>query len=185
MVVRRAIFLTFLVCAIFTSVYAQVIAKIADIKAWKEEQVIYTSFGVENAFTDRMEKAIKSGIPSTFTYYIMLVESNSALFGEKRVVSRTIKRTVTYDIINNRYFVTMREGDDPIAMANFDEVKKLMVSVNKIAVAPTSWLLPNREYKLKVKAELDKIKLPFYLHYLFIFVSLWDFKTDWVEVDIK
>lgn len=185
MVLRRVIFLTLLVCTILVSAHAQNKAHMADIKAWKEEQVIYTSFRVENAFTDRMEKAIKSGIPSTFTYYIMLVESSSNLFGQKRVVSRTLKRTVTYDIINNRYFVTMREGEDPIATTNFDEVKRLMVSVDKVAVAPVSWLLPNREYKLRIKAELDKIKLPFYLHYLLIFVSLWDFKTDWAEVDIR
>jgi len=32
-------------------------------------------------------------------------------------------------------------------------------------------------------AELDKIRLPLYLHYVFFFLSLWDFETDWYAVD--
>ena len=180
----RVIALIFLFCAISASSFAQDAAQIVGIKAWKEGQVLYTSFKVENAFTDRMEKAILSGIPSTFTFYVVLVDTSSNMFSN-RVVSRIIKRTVTYDIINKRYFVIPREGEDAIPCDDFDEAKKLMTSLDKIAVAPTSWLLSNHAYKLRVKAELDKIKLPFYLHYLFIFVSLWDFKTDWVEVDIK
>jgi len=32
---------------------------------------------------------------------------------------------------------------------------------------------------LRIKAELDPIKLPLHLEYLFFFVSLWDFETDW------
>jgi hypothetical protein len=34
-------------------------------------------------------------------------------------------------------------------------------------------------------AQLDKIRLPFYLHYVLFFVSLWDFETDWYAVDFR
>jgi len=36
---------------------------------------------------------------------------------------------------------------------------------------------------LRVKAELEKVRLPLYLHYVLFFVSLWDFETDWYTVD--
>ena len=34
-----------------------------------------------------------------------------------------------------------------------------------------------------VKAELEKVRLPLYLHYVLFFVSLWDFETDWFTID--
>ena len=34
-------------------------------------------------------------------------------------------------------------------------------------------------------AELNKIQLPLYLHYVFFFLSLWDFETDWHSVDFR
>jgi len=34
-------------------------------------------------------------------------------------------------------------------------------------------------------AELDKLELPLYLHYIFFFLYLWDFKTDWHAVDFR
>lgn len=32
---------------------------------------------------------------------------------------------------------------------------------------------------MQAMAELNKIRLPFHLHYVFFFLSLWDFETDW------
>jgi len=36
---------------------------------------------------------------------------------------------------------------------------------------------------LGAKAELNKLTLPFHLHYVLFFVSLWDFETDWYTID--
>lgn len=171
-------------CAVALPAYARRKAVITDVHIQREGQLIYASFKVQNAFTERMEKALKSGIPSTFTYKIVLEEVGKG-FGTRKVISRTITRTVTYDTINDRYFVTLREGADPVTTKDLAEAERLMTTVDRFAVAPTSWLLPNRSYKLRIKAELEKIKLPFYLHYLLVFVSLWDFETDWVEVEIQ
>ena len=32
-----------------------------------------------------------------------------------------------------------------------------------------------------MKAKLDKARLPLRMEYLFFFVSLWDFETDWYQ----
>ena len=32
---------------------------------------------------------------------------------------------------------------------------------------------------LRIKTELEPVKLPLHLEYLMFFVSLWDFETDW------
>jgi hypothetical protein len=32
-----------------------------------------------------------------------------------------------------------------------------------------------------IKAKLDKVRLPLGMEYVFFFVSLWDFETDWYK----
>jgi len=48
-----------------------------------------------------------------------------------------------------------------------------------VEVRPSSPLKPGLPSELRIKAELDAVKLPFHLEYLFFFVSLWDFETKW------
>jgi hypothetical protein len=37
-------------------------------------------------------------------------------------------------------------------------------------------------YQIRMKAELSKVNLPLFFRYIFFFVSLWDFETDWQKV---
>ena len=37
----------------------------------------------------------------------------------------------------------------------------------------------NEYYYVQIKAKLDKVRLPLHMEYVFFFVSLWDFETDW------
>ncbi|WP_353806870.1 DUF4390 domain-containing protein [Desulfobacter sp.] len=36
---------------------------------------------------------------------------------------------------------------------------------------------------MRIKAELEKVTLPLWLHYIFFFVSYWDFETDWYVIN--
>ena len=58
-----------------------------------------------------------------------------------------------------------------------------MTEIRNIEVIPLKKLEPGARYQLRVKAELEKVRLPLYLHYVLFFVSLWDFETDWYTVD--
>ncbi len=60
-----------------------------------------------------------------------------------------------------------------------------MAEVKNIHVVPLSELRARSKYQLRVKAELEKVQLPLYLHYVLFFVSLWDFETDWYTVDFR
>jgi hypothetical protein len=48
---------------------------------------------------------------------------------------------------------------------------------------PLNKLERNRRYCVRVKARLDKVRLPLRMEYVFFFVSLWDFETDWYRQD--
>jgi len=55
--------------------------------------------------------------------------------------------------------------------------------VKGLKVAPLQRLVKGNKYQLRVKAELQKVRLPLNLHYVLFFLSLWDFDTDWYTVD--
>ena len=54
-----------------------------------------------------------------------------------------------------------------------------------LSLAPLSWVIISEIFpdQIRAKAELSKLTLPFFLHYVFFFVSLWDFETDWYTID--
>jgi len=48
-----------------------------------------------------------------------------------------------------------------------------------LEIRPTPPLKSGIPIYLRIKAALDPVRLPLHSEYLFFFVSLWDFKTDW------
>jgi hypothetical protein len=52
-----------------------------------------------------------------------------------------------------------------------------------LSIVPLAQLQKGQQYQVRAKAKLSKLTLPFYLHYVLFFVSLWDFETDWYTID--
>jgi len=81
------------------------------------------------------------------------------------------------------FIVTRSELPEQMATSkDFIWAKKLMTTV-EVPVVPISALKKGDKYELRLKAELNKVKLPLYLHYIFFFTSLWDFETDWYYIN--
>ena len=53
-----------------------------------------------------------------------------------------------------------------------------MSEVDSLKIVPLSALEKGGHYQIRAKAQLSKLTLPLYLHYVLFFVSLWDFETD-------
>jgi hypothetical protein len=84
----------------------------------------------------------------------------------------------------NEFRVTRSEDNhSELVLKEFDAAKKAMAEIKNIVVVPLLELSKDSNYQLRVKAELEKVRLPMYLHYVLFFVSLWDFETDWYTVD--
>jgi hypothetical protein len=60
-----------------------------------------------------------------------------------------------------------------------------MAEVVGLRVTEIQNLHEGLHYQIHMMAELDKIRLPFYLHNVFFFLSLWDFQTDWYTIDFR
>jgi len=86
---------------------------------------------------------------------------------------------IQYDPIRGEYHVTLEENGSSRMTSNLQEAKNWMARVEEVEIRPSSQLKPGKSTELRIKAELDPVKLPFRLEYLFFFVSLWDFETKW------
>jgi hypothetical protein len=136
------------------------------------------NFDVENCFTEKMEEAIQSGIRTTFTFYTNLYQKRS-WWRDRKMDSIEFRHTIQYHPIQKIYQVTLEENSSSLTTSSLEEAKTLMSKVKELKIRPSSPLVPGIPTYLRIKAELDMVKLPLHLEYLFFFVSLWDFETDW------
>ena len=77
------------------------------------------------------------------------------------------------------------KNEETISVKDLDGAMNLMSEITGVKVAKLSNLSKDSRYQVRMMAELDKIRLPLYLDYVFFFLSLWDFKTDWYTVDFR
>jgi hypothetical protein len=167
----------FLIWALPLSAFCEE-ASIKGVSVKGSDGVWKVGFHVENCFTERMEEAIQSGIRTVFTFYFNLYQKRK-LWRDRKVASMEFHHTIQYDPIRGEYRVTMEENGSSRVTSNLQEAKNWMAKVEEAEVRLSSKLKPGVPTELRIKAELDPVKLPFHLEYLFFFVSLWDFETKW------
>lgn len=160
-------------------------AYLSDIVITNVEDHLLVYFTVKECFTPEMNSAIESGIETSFTFFVKLYEKIDLSFDNK-VTDLEVKHSIKFDSLKKVYEVRLSERENKvITVKDFEEAKKLMSEVIALKVTPLSNLREGADYQLQMMAELDKITLPFYLHYVLFFLSLWDFETDWHTIDFR
>ena len=147
----------------------------------RDDLLIYLA--VEGAFREKMENAISSGVPAAFSFFVNLYRVRG-FWLDKELAELKIQHTIKYDNLKNEYIVTRSyDAEQQRVIKSFDEAKKLMAEIDSLKVIDLSQLEKGTRYQIRTKAQLSKLTLPFYLHYVLFFVSLWDFETDWYTID--
>jgi hypothetical protein len=147
----------------------------------RDDLLLYLT--AKDAFPEKIESAIHSGVPATFTFYVNLHRVRS-LWLDKMITEIKLAHKLKYDNLKKEYIVTRSwEDNRPLTVKTFEEAKKLMTEVDNLTIVPLIQLEKGQQYQIRAKAELDKMTLPFYLHYVLFFVSFWDFETDWHTID--
>jgi len=160
-------------------------AGLTDIVVTNTRDDLLVYFVVTHCFTEGMERAIQNGIPTTFTFYVELQEKGEWLWN-KTIAEVTLRHEVRYDNLKKLYEVHVPERNQKLVqVADLEDAKKLMSEVVGLKVTELKNLRKGRRYQVRMMAELDKIRLPFQLHYLLFFLSLWDFETDWYSVEFQ
>lgn len=158
-------------------------ATLSDIIVTNTQEDLLVFFDIKGSFTREMEEAILNGIPTTFTIYIKLYRART-LWLDASIADIELEHNIKYDSLKNEFRVTRSEDNhSEFVFKEFDAAKRAMAEIKNIKIVPLQELNKNGHYQLRVKAELEKVRLPLYLHYVLFFVSLWDFETDWYTVD--
>jgi len=147
----------------------------------RDDLLLY--FTLEGAFTEKMQEAIISGVPATFSFYIILHRVRN-LWLDKEIVDIKLTHTIKFDNLKKEYTIKRSwKEEDPIVTQSFQEAQRLMTEVDSLKVYPLKGLEKGNQYQIRAMAEVSKMTLPFYLHYVLLFVSFWDFETDWYTID--
>jgi hypothetical protein len=157
-------------------------ATISDISISSDQNALLLNLKVNDCFTPEMDKAINNGIPTTFNFHVRLYEVKDFQF-DRRMVDLLVTHEIRYDSLKKIYAVTVAERDKVLEIADFEKAKQAMCQVVGMRVTDIKSLKQGHRYQLQAMAELNKIRLPRYLHYVFFFLSLWDFETDWQTIE--
>jgi hypothetical protein len=175
----RSIFLVFSIFLIFARPLSAEKAGIRDLLVTNNASDVLVYARVMNCFTKDIEAAILAGVPTTFTFVVDLFQQRSWWLDGK-VTRVTIKHTLKYDNVKKLFQVSFDGDKEPTtSFPDFEGAKRVMADLNGIPVAQLKALKRNKYYYVQIKAKLDKVRLPLHMEYVFFFVSLWDFETDW------
>jgi hypothetical protein len=157
-------------------------ARLKNITISSEEEKLLVSLEVEGAFTQNVMEAILRGVPADFSFLIKLDRSRS-WWADEELADIEVTHTIKYDNLKKEFAVYRSWIDaKPIITQSLAEAQSLMSHIRGLTVIDIHKMQKNQQYHLQAKAELREMTLPFYLHYVFYFVSLWDFETDWHSV---
>ncbi len=136
------------------------------------------SFFIKDAFTKDIEEAIKSGIPTSFTFIIKLYRKKT-LWPDELVGSWRFDHTVRYDILKEVYEVVLAEKNTTEKVKDRKKMHILMSTVSDMVISPTPVLKEGEVYELRIKAKLYTVRLPFLLKYVLFFLKFWDVESSW------
>ena len=138
---------------------------------------------VKDAFPPKIVEAIQSGVSATFIFHIDLYRVRN-FFPDKRIKGAQLTHSMRYDNLKKEYLVTRSwQESRRLTIQSLADAQKLMTNIDSLNIATLESLEEGRQYQIRAKAELNKMTLPFYLHYLLFFVSFWDLETDWYTID--
>ena len=121
---------------------------------------------VDGAFTETIEKAVLSGVPTTFSFFIELQQHRKMWF-DRTVADIKVTHTIKYDNLKKEFLVQRSwKNGKPETTQSLDEAKRLMTEIDSLKVVALSELEKGERYQLLAKAELSKLTLPLYLHYV-------------------
>jgi hypothetical protein len=186
MMLKRSVggLLIILIAAVFPLSPAQgEEALIEDLHIARGKGNVSISFSVKNCFNQKMEEAIKVGIPTTFNFFVKLYKKRPLIWDNK-IASHRFRHTIVYDTLKDTFRIWLEEQDEEITVQDLEEAKQYMQRVEVFSVVKGREL-KRGNYELAIKAELDAVRLPLRLECILFFVSLWDFETNWYHRILK
>jgi len=139
-------------------------------------------FELKGCFTDEIDKAIRSGVATSFSVVSYLYQVRR-FWPDKFISEINIKHTIKYDNLKKEYTVKRSwNKNDPFITQSYPEAQKLIAKIDNIKFIGLDKLKKDYRYQIRAKAKLCDVNLPFY-HYFLFYRTTWEFETDWNTLD--
>lgn len=169
-------------CLVTAAAAAAQEAQLKNITLSSTDERMVVSLRVEDAFTKEMLAAVRAGAQTEFTFRIRLHRDRRMWLDEK-LVAIDLTHTLVYDPDRETFRVYRSWAPIPLVETrSLTEARALMSQIERLDMLPLARMQRGEGYELRAKAELSKVTLPYYLRYVFYFVALWDFETEWHTV---
>jgi hypothetical protein len=117
---------------------------------------VLISFQMTDGFNDEVRAAIRSGLKTTFTYNIDL-RTQVAAWIDRTIASTVVTTSVHFDNLTRRHTVE-RSLDGRVQEAQVtdsdEQVRQWATTVERLPLFRSASLEPNREYYVRVRAEI-------------------------------
>lgn len=147
----------------------------------RDNLIIYCK--AEGVFTEKIKKAIISGVPITFSFIITLSQVRD-FWPDKKIIEKNITHSIKYSSLKKEYTITRSwESGKSSNTKAFTEAQKKMSKIDNFYLITLNRLEKGQRYQIQAKAKLIRRSRPFYLRYFLFFISMWDFETEWSRID--
>ncbi|PIE70174.1 MAG: hypothetical protein CSA22_09390 [Deltaproteobacteria bacterium] len=177
------LFLALMLTGVASPVFADEKARINNMTIQYTDETLAVDLDVTGAFINRIDNAIQSGVPTTFSFFISLHQVRK-LWMDKKLAAVEVVHTITYDPIKKKYTVNRSwDEEPPLITDDYEAARILMTHVKGLTISDLDVMKKGKRYTISAKAELNKRTLPLRLHQVLIFMALWDFETKWKRIE--
>jgi len=148
------------------------------------DQEIVVTAELVDGFNRQIINDIHDGIPKDFYYYLLLKRKQKNWFDEE-ILAKTIRYTVKYDTLKKKYTIVQRDGERVVenTVDDIEAMKRIVTKIDRVKLAPTSFLRSRHRYYVSVKSQMKAAKLPFYVDYFLFFIPFLEIDTPWADSD--
>lgn len=152
----------------------------------KSDKGMYVDIMLSDYYSDELFKIIKYNyIPINLVYEAVLLEKDSEnlLRRYKKVETIKVSKDISYNPFHKYYQIKTRNKE--YIINSLKKLKSELRNYNKLYVKKE--FDSKKKYAIRVRAEMNSIKLFFPLNIIYNLLSIWNFKTDWYfkKVDEK
>ena len=136
-------------------------------------------FTLDGAFTnDEMVEALKSGLPTSFTYLIEIFRDRPNWFDDG-IASARLEVICTYNSLTREYLLNYRRDKHLVRSETFTDLAALERRMTTIEEADLFEIGNRKPYKLKVRVKADLMRG------WLMYVIPWEVSTRWREARVR
>ncbi|MDJ0701008.1 MAG: DUF4390 domain-containing protein [Woeseiaceae bacterium] len=125
-------------------------------------------------------EALNSGVPLTIELQIQLVRERR-LYLDALDAELEVRYELEYRPLSQRYLVRNRNSGDQDSFATLYSALNNLGRIQRLPVIDDALLVPDRRYRVRLRAMLQTQQYPAPLRMLFFWRSQWQLQSEWFE----